>query len=419
MQQRVETVIVGAGQAGLAVGHVLARASREHLLIDRGRAANAWRDKRWDSFRLVIPNRYWRMPGMVYDGSEPDGFLARNEVVARFDDYLGAKRPPLLEHTPVRRVSLQGPRQFLVQTAHGDLRCRNVVVATGPFQAPALPAWREAISPDIAQLHSEQYRNPSQLPPGAVLVTGSGQSGVQIAEELLRDGRRVFLCTGARGWLPRRYRGRDITTWYAEMGLFDTRIDEFPSLAAARASGFPQLAGDDARGHTLNVHTLARAGAVLLGRAVQGGGHAIRVAGLAANLDAADAVAARAKGLIDQHIATQLGGIAHDGHDEWPVYPRDGTAVHEAVDLRREGIRSIVWAGGYSPDYAFLDIPVLDAHGRPQHRRGVTEVPGLFFTGLEWLHRRKSSTLMAGDEDAAWIAAAIAADQPVRSSSAR
>lgn len=409
MQQLIETVIIGAGQAGLAVSHLLTRASREHLLLDRARAASAWRDKRWDSFRLVLPNRYWCMPGMLYDGAEPDGFMAAREVVERFDRYLGKTRPPLHEHTAVRRVLLQGPRRFLVQTDRGDLRCRNVVVATGPFQTPALPAWRHALDAEVVQLHSEQYRNPSQLPPGAVLVAGSGQSGVQIAEELLRDGRRVFLCTGGRGWLPRRYLGKDITAWYAEMGLFETRIDEFPSLAAARASGFPQLAGDAALGHTLNVHTLAQAGAVLLGRAEQGAGHEIRVAGLQANLDAADAVAARAKGLIDEHIARRHGSVPPGSDDPWPLYGRGGIEQRDSIDLRREGVRSIVWAGGYRPDYAFLDIPVLDADGRPQHRRGVSEVPGLFFIGLEWLHRRKSSTLMAGDEDAALIAATIAA----------
>ena len=410
MQQRVETIIIGAGHAGLAVSHLLTRAARDHFILDRGRAANSWRDTRWDSFHLVIPNRYWCMPGMVYDGAQPDGFMAREDVVARFERYLAEAKPPLLENTPVVRVSLEGPRQFLVQTDQAGIRSRNVVVATGPFQVPSMPSWCRELDPGIVQLHSQRYRNPDQLPPGATLVAGSGQSGVQIAEDLLRAGRRVYLCIGSRGWLPRRYLGKDITTWYVEMGLFDTTIDEFPSLAAARASGFAQLAGDAALGHDLNVHTLAKAGAVLLGRAVHGAGNELQVADLEANLDAADGFAAKAKQLIDQHIRKERekGGEPCAGIDPWPLYQRTKDSVREKIDLRREGIASIVWAGGYRPDLGFLDVPVLDEMGFPLHRKGITRVPGLYFIGLEWLHRRKSSTLMAGEEDAGRIVAAIA-----------
>ena len=409
MQQHVETIIIGAGQAGLAVSHLLTRAARDHLILDRGRAAHSWRDERWDSFHLVIPNRYWLMPGMVYDGAQPDGFMAKKDIVARFESYLAKAKPPLLENTPVIRVSLEGPRQFLVQTEQTALRSRNVVVATGPFQAPSMPGWRCELDPGIVQLHSQQYRNPSQLPPGSTLVVGSGQSGVQIAEELLRAGRRVYLCVGSRGWLPRRYLGKDITTWYVEMGLFDTVVDEFPSLAAARASGFAQLAGDTGLGHDLNVHTLAQAGAVLLGQAVHGVGNELQVADLDANLDEADAFAAKAKQLIDQYIQKEKehGREPRTGAEPWPAYQRTKHSAREMIDLRRENIRSIVWAGGYRPDFGFLDVPVLDGGGYPLHRKGFTEVPGLYFIGLEWLHRRKSSTLMAGEEDAARIVAAI------------
>ncbi|MBA3771543.1 MAG: NAD(P)-binding domain-containing protein [Ramlibacter sp.] len=412
MSQQVETVIVGAGQAGLAVSHLLRRAGREHLVLERGRAASAWRERRWDSFRLVLPNRYWLTPGTAYDGPEPDGFMAKHEVIERFERYIAREQPQLVEHNAVSGISLLALRRFSVQAAQGALLCRNVVIATGPYQSPSVPGWSAGLDQAIFQLHSDSYRNPAQLPDGAVLVVGTGQSGVQIAEELLLAGRRVYLCVGSRGWLPRRYLGRDITNWYAEMGLFDTTIDAFPSLAAARASGFSQLAGDEGRGHDVNVHALARAGVVLLGRAVGGTGRTVQLAQLEANLGAADAFAQRAKGLIDQYIAAgHAQGRVHDGpEDPWPHYPPPELDLREQIDLAAEGIGAVVWAGGYRPDYGFLRIPVVDGAGYPQHRRGVTSVAGLYFAGLEWQYRRKSSTLMAGEEDAAFIVAHLCGD---------
>jgi putative flavoprotein involved in K+ transport len=407
MDASIETVIVGGGQAGLAVGHLLAQARREHLILERGAVAQAWRAERWDAFRLVTPNGMCDLPGLRYDGDRPDGFMSRAEIVARFERYVSCTRLPLRLGVEVKRLLANGERNFTVDTDVGRLAARNVVVATGPFQVPVRPCWHADLVADVIQVPSQRYRNPGELPDGAVLVVGSGQSGVQIAEELVTAGRHTFLSVGTRGWLPRRYLGRDIVEWYVDMGLMDTTIDEFSSLAAARSSGFSQLSGDEGRGHDTNVHTLAAAGVHLLGRAVGGERHRVALRGRAENIRRADEFAARARARIDDYAAPT--GNRQPDIEPWPVYPRvDGDGPAE-IDLRAEGVRSVVWAVGYRVAFDWIVVPVFDADGYPRHRRGVTDVPGLFFAGLEWLHRRRSALLLAGEEDARHIVSAILA----------
>lgn len=405
MTTSVETVIIGGGQAGLAVSHLLGQQRREHVVLERGDVAQTWRTQRWDSFRLVTPNGMWHLPGFGYDGDRPNGFMSRNEIVERFERHVESTRPPVRRGVEVKRLSIAGKRSFRVETDSGLLTARNVVVATGPYQVPLQLSWKGRLAPDLAQLSSQDYRNPSQLPDGGVLVIGSGQSGVQIAEELARDGRRTFLSVGTRGWLPRRYLGRDITEWYVDMGLMDTTVDEFESLAAARASGFAQLAGDEDRGHDTNVHTLAAQGVSLLGRAVGGERHRIAFKQRAASVRRADDFASHARAAIDAYVARS--GRRQRDADPWPVYPSVDDDGPAEVDLRAEQVRSIVWAVGHRVVFHWISAPVFDVQGYPRHRRGVTEVPGLFFAGLEWLHRRRSSLLLAGTEDASYIVSSI------------
>jgi len=240
---------------------------------------------------------------------------------------------------------------------------------------------------------------------GAVVVVGTGQSGVQIAEELLASGRKVYVCLGTRGWIPRRYLGRDICDWYEEMGIFDVTLDKFPSLKEARAGGFSQLAGDGGAGHDLNLHTLHSQGATLLGRLVAGDRNGMQLRDGAACMEAADAFARKACDMVKAFADATKHAASTD--DPWPEYCGTTVDGRQRLDFRRDGIASIVWANGFRPAYDWLGLPVCNDAGHPVHQRGVTGVPGLYFLGLEWQLRRKSSTLMAGAEDAAHLLAQI------------
>lgn len=398
MRQSVNVLVIGGGQSGLAMSHLLTQEDVDHVVLERGQAANAWRHERWDSLHLVIPNRYWRMPGLSYEGDRPDSFMSKSEVVACFERYVARAKPPLLTETHVQRVTQDGDGKFLVDTRGRQFACRQLVVATGPFQVPNTPPWAADIDPAVVQVASMHYRNPSQIPDGGVLVVGTGQSGAQIAEELLRAGRKVFICVGPRGWIPRRYLGRDITDWYHDMAVFDVTLAQFPSIKEARAGGFSQVAGDAGRGHDANIHTLHASGATLLGRLAGGGRDRLHLHDGTACIEAADAVARKARAGIDAYVAAHA--LTPGASDPWPVYQGTRLDPRATLDFRRDGVRSIVWANGFRPAYSWLALPALDDSGSPIHLRGVSPVEGLYFLGLEWQHRRKSSTLMAGDEDA-------------------
>ena len=402
---KIETVIIGGGQAGLAVSHHLALSGQEHIILEQERVAQSWRSRRWDSFRLVIPNGLWDMPGMTYQGDDPEGFMSKQEIAAEFDRYVSRCKPPLVSGLRVTGVRRQaGGQGYEVAHEGGATAAHNVVVATGAYQALRVPAWSADVARGVLQVSSDGYKNPGQLPPGGVLVVGSGQSGVQIADELLHAGHDVFLSVGSCGWLPRRYRERDVTWWLCKMGFLETTVDTLPS-PKARSACFPQLTGL-AGGRTLNAHVLAEQGTILLGRACGGNGYRVSLAGdLEENLAKADAFTAQVRQAIDQ-CAAHLGmGAASD--DEWPRYGHPRTEPVRELDLAACGVRTIVWAAGYWPDFSWIDIPIFDLSGYPAHRRGVTDEPGLFFAGLPWLYRRRSATLLAGDEDAAHLAAAV------------
>ena len=316
-------------------------------------------------------------------------------------------------HAPVRSgvrvVSLQYTDPgYLVRAAEGsglsfvEFRALNVVAATGAYQRPHLTPGCTEHNPGVTVLPSDAYRNPAQLPSGGVLVVGSGQSGVQIADDLIRAGRRVFLSAGGCGWVPRRYRGRDIACWLVEMGLLERTVDTLPA-PAARLACFPQVSG--ARGGCdLNVHTLAADGAVLLGRVLGLAEGRARVAGdLPASLAAADAFAAGVRRAIDDH-ADKL-GLPGPPADGWPSPPRPSRNFPGGeLDLRAAGITSVVWGCGFRPDFGWIRLPLCDVYGFPAHRRGITPHSGLYVLGLPWLHKWKSATLLGAGEDAQYIA---------------
>jgi len=404
--QKIDTVVVGGGQAGLAISYYLKREGREHVVLERASAvANAWRNQRWDSFTLVTPNFQVRMPGAEYRGSDPYGFMPLAEVVRYFDDYVEGFRLPVrcgVEVFSVEKVH----DEYLVRTSEVDYKAENVVIATGLYQSPRIPQFSTAISTDVLQIHSMEYRNPSALPEGAVLVIGSGQSGAQIAEELYQSGRKVYLSIGSAGRVPRRYRGRDINDWFTRMGMFDTTVDQLES-PLAKFAPHPQISGKNG-GESLNLHQFVRDGVVLLGhvRSTQDG-RLIIAPDVKERLARVDQFETDALKMVDDYIARTALRIPTE------TIPRllDGYA-HEVItelDLKGAGISTILWATGYASDFSFVKLPVVDSDGYPIQKRGVTNYAGLYFLGMPFLHNRRSGILFGVGDDAEYLAAHIAA----------
>ncbi|MCL5998042.1 MAG: NAD(P)-binding domain-containing protein [Chloroflexi bacterium] len=401
MNEKLETVIIGGGQAGLATSYWLKQHQREHLILEQAaQAANAWRNDRWDSFTLVTPNWATRMPGTESPGTDPNGFIPRDELVAYFEQYVERFQLPIRYNTRVTSVE-QDDQGYIVRTDDGTFSARNVVVATGLFQRPKIPAFGAQIGTGIAQLHSGAYRNPDSIPPGAVLVVGSAQSGCQIAEELYQSGRKVYLCVGSAPRVPRRYRGKDIYEWAHLTGFLDRTPDKLPS-PKARFAGNPQVSGKNG-GHTLNLHQFARDGVTLLGRIAGATDHTISLApDLKENLAKVDGLEINFCKMVDGYIAQN--GL--DAPREELPQLRDGYDAPEILDLdlRAAGISTIIWAMGYRFDFSLVRLPMFDADGFPVQQRGVTSCAGLYFVGMPWMPTQRSGLLLGVGEAAEHIA---------------
>jgi putative flavoprotein involved in K+ transport len=402
----VNTVIVGGGQAGLAVSYYLRRLSVDHVVLEQAdRPGEAWRNHRWDSFTLNTPRWQSRLPGVRYREDDPDGFMPKNEVVAYFEAL--ARNLPVRYRARVLAIERDGNSGIYVVEIDGGERivARNVVVATGLYQTPKFPALSRALPPGIEQLHSDSYRNPEQLLPGAVLVVGSAQSGAQIAEELYESGRKVFLAVGRAGRTPRRYRGKDANWWFARLGHYGRTVDELPS-PQAKFGGKPHISGTKG-GHTINLHQFARDGVVLLGRLRDVKHGIVQVAGdLHDNLAAADRAEAEFVKAVDAHISATGMNVPEE---TLPVLG-DGFAqpILTTLDLKADGITNVIWATGYGFDFSMVKLPLVDDDGFPIQTRGVTAYPGLFFVGLPWLHTAKSGLIYGIGEDASFVADRIA-----------
>jgi len=409
MIQTIDTVIIGGGQGGLATSYYLKQQGREHLILEQSdQAGSAWRDGRWDSFTLVTPNWAFRLPGAEYQGDEPGGFLDRDQVVDIFAGYAAKFDLPLRLNTKVSAVEACPEGGFWVRTADITYQAQNVVVATGLFQTPRIPAFAERLAAGTTQLHSGDYRNPAQLPVGAVLVVGSSQSGCQIAQELQQSGRQVYLCTSGAGRLPRSYRGRDIFGWAAAIGFSERSVEQLPSPKAKFAAN-PHMAGKS-DGGSLNLHQFARDGIRLLGRLQDAADGKLLLAGdLHDNLAKADKFEADMLQAIDAYVAQAGLNAPLETVQQW----QDGyaQAAIDELDLAESGIRTVIWAIGYDFDFGMVKFPIFDEDGYPIQQRGATAQPGLYFVGLPWLHKQKSGLLAGVAEDAAHIAQHICAEQ--------
>lgn len=408
--ERIETLIVGGGQAGLSTSYYLTQYGREHLILERAaQPANPWRNERWDSFTLVTPNWSLMIPGAEYDGPDRDGFMPRDQIVAYFEDYIERFRLPVQYDARVDSVEPLDRGGYRLRTSAGDYHADNVVIATGLWQSPRMPAFASNISPDIVQLHSASYRNPESLPPGAVLVVGTAQSGGQIVEELQESGRTLFLSTGGAGRVPRRYRGRDVVEWLHLTGFFDMTPDKLPFPKERFAP--PHASGKNG-GRTINLHQFARDGITLLGHVQGAADRTISLApDLHENLAKADAFEARITKMTDAYI--QSAGI--DAPEEELPQLRDGYdhPVIEQLDLEAAGIGSIIWATGFSYDYGLVKLPIFGQDGFPIQTRGVTNYPGLHFVGISWMPSLKTGLLIGVAECARHIAETIANAVPI------
>lgn len=397
---RTDTLVVGAGQAGLAMSEHLTRNGVPHLVLERSRIAESWRTGRWDSLVANGPAWHDRFPGMEFAGAAPDDFVAKENVADYFVAYAAKFAGSIrcgVEVLSLRKVA--GRTGFVVETSDGTYEAERVVVATGPFQHPVMPEMIPQ-SPDLVQMHSAAYRNPSQLPEGAVLVVGAGSSGVQIADELNRAGRKVFLSVGPHDRPPRAYRGRDFCWWLGVLGKWDAQTREpgreHVTIAVSGARG----------GETIDFRRLAAQGITLLGR-TQGyaDGRLAFAADLATNVNNGDA---NYLSLLDEADAY----AARNGLDlpEEPEARRIGpdpacmTDPVRDLDLAASGIASVIWATGYVADYRWMHVDAFDAKGRPLHQRGVSTEQGIYFLGLPWQSRRGSSFIWGVWHDAKYVA---------------
>lgn len=404
----IPVAIVGAGQAGLSVSRHLTEVGVEHVLLESGTAVHEWSDSRWDNFTLVTPNWHCRLPGYTYDGSDPDGFMTRDQVVEWLEGFVRSFDPPVREHTRVVETREREGGGFVLdlETPEGPetLEADHVVVATGGYHEPIVPGFARAIDPAVTQVHSQAYVNSEQLPDGAVLVVGSGQSGAQIAEDLHLEGRQVHLALGSAPRVARRYRGRDCMTWLSDMGLYDTAVQQYPGGLAAREKTNHYVTGRDG-GRDIDLREFAAQGMQLYGSLSDGQDSRLDFEPtLARSLDAADAVYLSIRGDIDRYIERE-GIDAPVGERYVPRW----APHHEprVLDLADASVTSIVWAIGYRPDYRWLKVGVFDGTGRPTHSRGVTSVPGLYFVGLPWMHTWGSGRFLGVAQDAGYVASCI------------
>jgi putative flavoprotein involved in K+ transport len=403
----VDVVVIGAGQSGLAMSYFLSERGIEHVVLERGEVANSWRKERWDSLRMLTPNWQMSLPGYAYSGPSPDSYMTMPAVVDFMSTYAQISRAPIVTGAEVQRVTrIDGG--YLVTTPDYQWIARAVVLASGAFTLPNIPAIARAMPPAVLQLSAREYRHPGALPAGGVLVVGGSATGVQLADEIHDSGRPVTLAVGEHVRMPRTYRGRDIQHWMHVTGLLDERYDTVDDVARARGVASPQLIGSDER-RTLDLNALTRKGVRLNGRLAAARDSKVLFSGSLRNVcKLADLKLERLLDTIDAWIAANdAADAAHPAQRFAPTQVDDTPCL--GIDLRKANIETVVWATGFRPDYSWLDVPVLDRKGNVIHDGGVVNAPGLYILGLPFMRRRKSSFVHGAEDDARDLAGHLAA----------
>jgi putative flavoprotein involved in K+ transport len=403
MIDHIDTIIIGGGQAGLSTSYYLKKQGREHIIFEKAnQPAQVWRN-RWDSFTLITPNWMIRLPDAPYSGDNPDGFMPRDELVRYFETYIDQYKLPIRYGIRVKSVNYLGD-SYLVNTTEGDFTATNLVVAVGLHQKPKIPFFSKNLGPEVYQLHSSQYKNPESLPPGAVLVVGSAQSGSQIAEELYQSGRKVYLSVSTAGRFPRRYRGKDANYWMEKMGYFARTVD---GLSSPKDKFAPSAHGTGKDGgHTINLHQFAKDGVTLLGHIQDIIDNRLIIApDLKENLARTDQFELDFIREIDDYIESQGLDIPTESLPKLTDgYRLD--EIHE-LDVDRTGITSVIWATGFAFDFSWIKLPVFDQDGYPLQDCGVSDYPGLYFIGITFLCTGISGLLAGVGDDAKHIVSMI------------
>jgi putative flavoprotein involved in K+ transport len=403
LAEHVETLVIGGGQAGLTMSDMLSRRGSPHLVLERGRIGERWRSERWEGLRFQFPNWSVRLPDCPFPHSDPDGFATSGQIVDYFDAYAGQIKVPIRCGVAVTALRRNGHgNAYLAQTSAGSIKATNVVIATGPYQRPLLPGLPLSDC-DLFQIHASAYKAPEQLPAGAVLIIGSGASGAQIAEELVRAGRRVYLSVGRHKRMPRRYRGHDLIWWLAAMGL-----DQTPVEARGPDATLPLITGAYG-GHTIDFREFVSQGMTLLGRLQSAREGVLHFADdLAESLAYGDATYAAFLDSVDSYVEQQGIKLPDDStaRGKYPDPPCLAEPLRQ-LDIRGVGLSSVIWTTGYKFDFSWIDLPVLNARGEPRHEQGISSLPGIYFLGLPWLSKMNSSFLSGVADDAARLADCI------------
>ncbi|MGD8808569.1 MAG: NAD(P)/FAD-dependent oxidoreductase [Gammaproteobacteria bacterium] len=394
----VDTVVVGAGHNGLAMSRCLSRLGIDHVVLERGEIANSWRHERWDSLRLLTPSWQTRLPDLAYSGQAPDGFMTMPEVVEFIGGYAATIGAPIRISTEVRRVRHEAGR-YVVETSRGTFRARALVLANGAFSRPAVPACGQFLPEWLEGLTSREYRNPSQLRDGGVLIVGASATGLQLAAEIQRSGRPVTLAVGEHIRMPRLYRGSDVQWWLSATGVLDQLYTDVEDIERARRVPSPQLVGTPSR-ETLDLNALQESGVRLVGRLVGVCDETARFSGSLPNHCAmADLKLNRLLSTFDEWADSNAGHAL-------AVEPERPAATHVdarppcMLNLRKAGISTVLWATGLEPDYGWLEVDVFDRRGRLRHDGGVVAAPGCYVMGLPFMRRRKSSYIHGAEDDA-------------------
>jgi putative flavoprotein involved in K+ transport len=403
---RTPTVVIGAGQAGLAMSHCLSELGVEHIVLERGQLAQRWRSHSWDSLHLLTPNWMTRLPGFQYDGHDPDAFMSIPDLIAFLERYADSSKAPIVTETTVQSVERSGDG-FRVVTDRGAWSASSVVVATGYCDLPAVPAASRGVAPSVRQMVPSDYRRPEHLPAGGVLVVGASSTGVQLADEIQRAGRQVTLAVGRHTRLPRRYRGRDILWWLDQLGLLSQGADAVQDIERSRQQPSLQLVGRPDHS-SLDLAVLHDRGVRLVGRVGDITGHRVSLADdFVATTAAADIKMAEILARIDRFIATA--GVAAASPEPFnPTWPL-AAGTPDTLDLKDEGIKTVIWATGYRRAYPWLRVPVFDARGEITHNGGTTPEVGLYVLGMNFQRRRNSSFIDGVGADA-WVIAEQIAD---------
>lgn len=416
MDEKYDAIVIGAGQAGLSTSYFLKKLRAKHLVLERNSIGDSWSSQRWDSFVVNTPNYLNGLPDSDPVGSISDAFCSKDELVESFQNYSKKFNLPVILGANVVFVGkTNNSDEFFVRIKQDcdekEFRSRSVIIASGMMQSPKIPLISKKLPNSILQLHAGNYRNPSEIPKGAVVVVGGGQSGCQIVEDLQKAGKQVYLCTSKVGRIPRRYRGKEIDDWLIESGFFDETFEELEDKKLASATQ-PQVSGVGRYGHTVSLQKLHNEGVILLGKLENiEKDNLVLKNNLYEHISFADEISAGIKKRIDEYIIKN--NITTDNHEEDSAdmpWPREKfPSSPEFLNLESSDVRTIIWCTGFTADFSWIKLPVLNEFGFPIHKRGISQISGLYFVGFPWLSKRKSGLIYGVAEDAEYISTQVIA----------